>query len=161
MLRTYVFSFWSPLIARARDVCWLCCFEYGCGWCETLLLLLLLLLCRCTLFALPSVGEPGDILPARAFRDWSIFMRALRGYRASVCLDQNTHDAITFTLVHREAKFTSRSKPHFHWHKIFFFVSPIPIQRFLILPRSIIIENSGFTRHDELFLFLRKNFFFL
>lgn len=69
-----MFSFWSPLLdCDDGDGCCACCFEYGWWWCTTLLLLLLLL-CMCTLLALLSVGEPGEILPARAFNDWSIFM---------------------------------------------------------------------------------------
>lgn len=75
--QTYVFSFWSPLLdCDDGDGCCACCFEYGWWWCTTLLLLLLLL-CMCTLFALLSVGEPGEILPARAFKDWSIFIGIL------------------------------------------------------------------------------------
>lgn len=74
-----MFSFWSPLLdCDDGDGCCACCFEYGWWWwCTTLLLLLLLLLCMCTLFALLSVGEPGEILPARAFNDWSIFIGVL------------------------------------------------------------------------------------
>lgn len=49
------------------------------------MLLLLLLLCMCTLLALLSVGEPGEILPARAFSDCSIFM-GIRLATGSRCL---------------------------------------------------------------------------
>ena len=94
---THVFSFWSPLLL------WDCTttdcrpgfFVYGWGcsmflllpvslllllllW---LLLLLLLLLCRWTLLALPSVGEPGDILFAKVLKDCNIFI----GVRAVSC----------------------------------------------------------------------------
>jgi len=41
----------------------------------------------CTLLALLSVGEPGEILPARAFNDCSIFMgvRLATGCRYLLC----------------------------------------------------------------------------
>lgn len=102
-----LFVDWVAMLATSWTCCWVCCccccwwwlllegvldtttgfFEYGCGWCALVgVVSLLLLFGMWTLLALPSVGEPGEILLASVFSDWSIFI----GVRTAACTSQLT-----------------------------------------------------------------------